>query len=350
MACASVLWSHNKQNMVLKYLAAPIEKVEAGYQFLPMVTLKNILHSSHEERQVPVALLYRCVSLLISGIALRVYSFDDVEYSTLKTKLQKLNEEFMSEGEDKSWFGTITKILKLLELYTQRSEYFVSSTISEARYTIKVMVEALARSEKVESQLDQLDEIEKALQRANNEEAFLHIRKRIERYLHQKEERQSGELLSVGKIEDIANDSPTGLRGRDFSIALVSNILKEQRTCYGVGIRLDCFPVIQSRYGKDAAFDFLNAVAHYLVQALGDTDTLFHWENHCLFLLLDRNIPQDSVAYEVQRLSRLKHEVRIEVNGRPVIFAVPVSTEFMLVDSPMGLKLMVEKLNQFARS
>jgi hypothetical protein len=147
---------------------------------------------------------------------------------------------------------------------------------------------------------------------------------------------------------DKTGESPTGLRRRDKARDAMSRIITEQRCSYGIAIRFDCLPTIQVRYGDEAAQDFLNAIAHSMVQALQHTDALFHWDRGCLFAILDRPMSQDFMVHEVQRLTHVKKEHRIEVGGRSVLFAVPTSTDFFSINSKSNLQALTERVDRFA--
>jgi CheY-like chemotaxis protein len=135
---------------------------------------------------------------------------------------------------------------------------------------------------------------------------------------------------------------PTGLGGPSEARAHLLPLLGADLQCYVVMLRLTVFRTIEQRYGEGAASDYLNIAAQSLMQALRSEDKLFHWGRDVLMAVMRRQLPTPSVRTELVRRTSAVREHVMEVEGRNIMIASPVTfdllpaSQFATVDGLLG--------------
>lgn len=319
---------------------------------------KSPIAESGQVPTVPAELVHRCLGLFMQGVRSHTYSFDNAEYSKFENNFRKLEEQFASAFDTKDLLETLAQIIRVYDLYNEHCARYVASTFEEAKYINKLLLDELLKREFTAEHLAILQEVRQKIERARSMEQLSELRKNLELCLRTPALSLVADSSVVndgmhhfGEVDlqvDKTGESPTGLRRRDKARDAMSRMITEQHSAYGIAIRFDCLPAIQARYGDEAAQDFLNAIAYSMVQALQRSDALFHWDRGCLFALLDRNMSHEFMVHEVQRLTHVKKQLRIEVGGRSVLFAVPTSADFFSITSKSNLQALTERVDQFA--
>jgi FixJ family two-component response regulator len=120
-------------------------------------------------------------------------------------------------------------------------------------------------------------------------------------------------------------ESSTGLGGPSQARAQLLPLIGVDPLCYVVLLRLTAFQTLEARYGEEAAGDYLNSAAQFLVQALRSQDLLFHWGRDVLMAVTRRRIALPALRMEIARLTSANRQHVMEVNGRSVMFASPIT-------------------------
>jgi FixJ family two-component response regulator len=120
-------------------------------------------------------------------------------------------------------------------------------------------------------------------------------------------------------------ESSTGLGGPSQARALLLPLIGVDPLCYVVLLRLTAFQTLETRFGEEAAGDYLNSAAQFLIQALRSQDRLFHWGRDVLMAVTQRRIALPALRMEIARLTAANRQHVMEVNGRSVMFASPIT-------------------------
>lgn len=126
-------------------------------------------------------------------------------------------------------------------------------------------------------------------------------------------------------------EGPTGLGGPSQARGYLSSHFKTDSQCYVVLLKLTALHNLEQRYGQEAASDYLNVTAHFLMQSLRSEDRLFHWGRDVVMAVVRRQISPDALRMEFTRLASAGRDHVMEVNGRTVMIASPISFDLLPV-------------------
>lgn len=125
-------------------------------------------------------------------------------------------------------------------------------------------------------------------------------------------------------------EGPTGLPGPTQARELLVPIFGMDYQCYVVMLKITMLQTIEQRYGEEAAGDYLNLVAQFLMQALRSEDLLFHWGRDVLMAVARRQISLSAMRMEVERMVLpLRDQQVMEVNKKRVMIACPVAVDLL---------------------
>ncbi len=139
-------------------------------------------------------------------------------------------------------------------------------------------------------------------------------------------------------------EGPTGLPGPTQARACLTPHCGVDPQCYVVLFKLPVLQTIEQRYGGEAASDYLNFIAQFLMQSLRSDDLLFHWGWDVLMAVVQRQNSVFSTRLEVARITIACHEYLIEKDGRSIMIANLITNETF---SPVQYKTFDEMVAAF---
>jgi hypothetical protein len=89
--------------------------------------------------------------------------------------------------------------------------------------------------------------------------------------------------------------------------------------------KISMLQTVEQRYGEEAAGDYLNSAAQFLIEALRPDDKLFHWGRDVLMAVVQRIISFGALRMEVDRLTLTSRGQVMEVNGKSIMIACPIA-------------------------
>jgi FixJ family two-component response regulator len=135
----------------------------------------------------------------------------------------------------------------------------------------------------------------------------------------------------TASTEDICQwdnfEGPTGLGGPTQARGYLEPLFAYDNQCYVVPLRLTALQTLEKRYGEEAAGDYLNVAAQFLVQTLRSEDKLFHWDRDVLLAVVRRRVSPDAMRMEIVRLATANREHVMVVKGRTIMVASPITFE-----------------------
>jgi FixJ family two-component response regulator len=126
-------------------------------------------------------------------------------------------------------------------------------------------------------------------------------------------------------------ESPTGLGGPSQARAYLDPQFAIDSPCYVILLKLTALHTLEQRYGEEASNDYLNIAAHLLVQSLRSDDRLFHWDRDVLMAVVQRQVSPAAMRMEIARLTSASREHVMEVNGRSIMIASPITFDLLPV-------------------
>jgi len=126
-------------------------------------------------------------------------------------------------------------------------------------------------------------------------------------------------------------EGPTGLGGPSQARRYLESHFGTDSQCYVVRLKLTALQTLELRYGEEAAGDYLNIAAHFLMQALRSDDRIFHWGRDVLMAVVHRLVARAAVRMEMARLTAASREHLMEVNGRTMMIASLITFDLLQV-------------------
>jgi FixJ family two-component response regulator/GGDEF domain-containing protein len=124
-------------------------------------------------------------------------------------------------------------------------------------------------------------------------------------------------------------EGPTGLPGPTQARNLLVPLFGTDLQCYVVMLKVPMLKTVEQRYGEEAAGDYLNYAAQYLMQSLRSEDLLFHWGRDVLMAVVRRQISPSAMRMEFDRLTVSNREQVMEVNGKRIMVACHITFDLM---------------------
>jgi FixJ family two-component response regulator len=124
-------------------------------------------------------------------------------------------------------------------------------------------------------------------------------------------------------------ESPTGLPGPSQARSLLAPLLRVDLKCYVALFKITMLQTVEQRYGEEAAGDYLNYAAQFLIQGLRPDDRLFHWGRDVLMAVVHRQISLGALRMEMDRLTLCSREYVMQVNGKRIMTACPISFDVL---------------------
>jgi GGDEF domain-containing protein len=100
---------------------------------------------------------------------------------------------------------------------------------------------------------------------------------------------------------------------------------------YVVLLKITMLQTIEQRYGEEAAGDYLNFAAQFLMQSLRPEDRLFHWEKDVLMAVVRRQVTPGSLRMEIDRLMCSSSGCVLDVNGKKIMVTCSIAFDLLPV-------------------
>ncbi len=141
------------------------------------------------------------------------------------------------------------------------------------------------------------------------------------------------------------HQGPTGLPGPTQVRSLLAPLLGVDTLSYVVLFKLSMLQTVEQRYGEEAAGEYLNSAARFLIEALRSDDKLFHWDRDVLMAVVRRNISHGALRMEVDRLTLTSRGQVMNVNGKSIMIACPLAFDLLPVSQFSSLDDMLTVFN-----
>jgi len=120
-------------------------------------------------------------------------------------------------------------------------------------------------------------------------------------------------------------EGPTGLPGPTQARGYLAPLLGVDSQSYVVQLKISTLETLEKRYGEGLASDFLNVTAQFLIQTFQSDDRLFHWGRDVLMAVVRRRLSPAAVRADIARLTSARREHVMNVNGKSIMIASPIT-------------------------
>ena len=141
------------------------------------------------------------------------------------------------------------------------------------------------------------------------------------------------------------NEGPTGLPGPTQARSMLVPLFGVDTLSYVVLFKITMLHTVEQRYGEEAAGEYLNSSAQFLIEALRSDDKLFHWERDVLMAVVKRNISPGALRIEVDRMTLTSRGQVMNVNGKSVMIACPIAFDLLPISQFSTLDEMLTVFN-----
>jgi response regulator RpfG family c-di-GMP phosphodiesterase len=141
------------------------------------------------------------------------------------------------------------------------------------------------------------------------------------------------------------NEGPTGLPGPTQARSMLVPLFGVDTLSYVVLFKITMLHTVEQRYGEEAAGEYLNSSAQFLIEALRSDDKLFHWERDVLMAVVKRNISPGALRIEVDRMTLTSRGQVMNVNGKSVMIACPIAFDLLPISQFSKLDDMLTVFN-----
>jgi FixJ family two-component response regulator len=137
-------------------------------------------------------------------------------------------------------------------------------------------------------------------------------------------------------------DSLTGLPGPSQARTRLAPLFRVDLQAYVVLLKITMLQTIEQRYGEEAAGDYLNFAAQYLMQSLRPEDRLFHWDRDVLMAVVRRQMPLAGLRMEMNRIARSSSGCVLDVNGKKIMTACSIAFDLLPVSQYPSINEMLK--------
>lgn len=313
----------------------------------------EVAAAEHDER------LRRCISLLMEGVRLHTCNEDDAYAPQFNRLMRQLGSQLDSAKEDSEILGVITAAIDGMKNARRESETIVAQTKEESKLLSRFLMTSLVENLKIHKPeaAEIISSLGPEFERAKTPEELRTLREKVEYVFAPEDSRAKSEEpppppvkeWNEAEVEAETADSPTGLRGRAPAKERLKASHSSRSPFYATVFFLEGYGAIAERFGADAAQDCLIAASNYLLQSLGSSDHLFHWDSNALLAIVSREGRFTDVTLEMLRICSARPQQSIRVGQRTVLAAMPIKPLVIAIHEIEDYEDLRQQIDDFAR-
>lgn len=302
--------------------------------------------------------LRRYLALLLEGIRLHTCNEDEAFAPHFNRLIRQLGTQLDVATNESEMLGVITAAIDGMKNAKREGTAVINQCREESkllsRFLMTTLIGTLAPTKPETAGL--IEDLGPEFERAKLPEELKAVREKLE-YIFAPEETKvvkaeeapAEKPWSEEEVEAETADSPTGLRGRAKAKELLTKVHSGGQPCFAAVLFLEGYMAIEERFGADAAQDCQIAASNYLLQSLGGSDQLFHWDRHALLAIVSRECKQSDVALEMLRICSARSQQSIRVGQRTVMAAMPIKPQVIAINEVEEYDDLLQQIDQFAR-
>ena len=269
----------------------------------------------------------RCLTLMVEGAALNMPEIDEGTYKAFRKKVSEDAMQVPDRLPIDDKLAQIQAIVREFESYRKGAEGELKERLKGWRALVSMQLQELL--ERVGLDAGSTDAVPLVAKIAGLEtgEEIQAYRERLKEFLHPAGAEQ-GIPVGASKLKaadrTTENDNAAGLRGGGAAVDRVQRIMEHGGTGFIALFRLGCLETISQRFGTEAVQDSIMAASSFLTANLRSDDTIFHWSDSSLLIVLEGRANEQILAAELQRVVAQNREITVTIEGRTVMLRIPL--------------------------
>ena len=269
------------------------------------------------------------VSQLVEGIVGNVPEIDARAFKILIGNVTKLAPRIADRLADDDRGTYVRAIVSEFEAYRASSEMVLRKRQTEWRALVDKLFRELLASMGMTTGSTEAAQLAGKIASLGTVEDLQGYRNQIEAFLHPLGSDSSGASPYNVADRSTANDNAAGLRGGGSAIEHVQRIIESGSRGYIAVLRLGCLEIIGERFGMDAVQDSIMAISAFLTQNLRSDDSIYHWSDSSLLVVLQGRANEQVLNAELRRISARNRDISVNIDGRSIMLRVPIDYKLL---------------------
>ena len=312
------------------------------------------------ERDLTAA-LRRVVSIVLEGVALNAFPYNQNAFSTFQDSIDRLRRGFDGATSDDAALMLAGQTIRCLEEYGNAAERFTTAQTEQMKKSFDLLTEALVKvsHSSVES-VGNLRTIRTELENVSRMDDISAINRKLQICLVgicQEVERQSQiksdvhtDLEKVAQIENVAGeiDAVTGLAGMQSARQAIRSALQSGVISHVYVFGVERMEAINIRFGFGVGDQILLLFAQQLAQRLPPGDVLFRWRGPCFVAVSQRDGPESTLASDAAKIAGSRLEHTVTVGQREIVLPIVGSWTMLKMSPQSRLEDVLHRVDEFA--
>ena len=268
------------------------------------------------------------VTQLIEGVVTNVPEIDARAFKILLGNVTKLAPRIADRLADDDRGTYVRAIVSEFEAYRASSEMVLRKRQTEWRALVDKLFRELLASLGMSTASTEAAQLAGKIASLGTVEDLQGYRNQIESFLHPLGEAGGSSPYNVAD-RSTANDNAAGLRGGGSAIEHVQRIIEAGSRGYIAIFRLGCLDLIGERFGMDAVQDSIMAISAFLTQNLRSDDSIYHWSDSSLLVVLQGRANEQVLNAELRRIAARNRDISVNIDGRVIMLRVPIDYKLL---------------------
>jgi GGDEF domain-containing protein len=285
-------------------------------------------HSPSPAKGEPAPLVFdRCLTLMVEGAAKNMPVIDEEIYNAFRRKVSEEAMQVTDRLPVNDKMAQIQTIVHEFDSYRKGAEGALKERQSGWRALVYLQLQELLERVCVDPGSAEAAPLVAKIAGLETAEQIQAYRERLKEFLHPSGTEQ-GIPKGVSRLKaadhTAENNNAAGLRGGGAAVEHVKRIMERGGNGFIAIFQLGCLEIISQRFGMEVVLDSLMAVSAFLTANLHSDDTIFHWSDSSLLVVLEGRPSEQILTAELQRIVAQNREISIQVGSHTVMLRIPL--------------------------
>ncbi len=281
-----------------------------------------------------ISSIERTLTLLVEGTALNMPEIDPDSYKLFRGNVSRLALQIPDRLPEEEKLALLRSILHEYELYRDAAETVLKERAAGWRDLVLLLFRDLLAGLDIAIDSPEARELDREILTLASADELRKWHTKVEEFLHPPDAEGQAQGLASLKTADrsTANLNAAGLRGGGSAVEHLKKIMERGGGGFIALVRLSCLEVINQRFGPEAVEDCLMAVSAFLTASLHNDDTIYHWSESSLLVILQGRPSEQILTAELQRIASQNRQSSIKVAGRTIMLRIPLAFELTAIN------------------
>ena len=309
--------------------------------------------------------LERVTAMLLQGIAMHSYKFEDAEYAEFQATVRKLRDQIGTAENEDELFLTAGAAIHALERHNNMVERSIVEQRQETQNIISLMTQALLRT--VNGNVDSvryLAAIGNDFSLASKTNDLRTLKDRLATSLNsicEESKRQQMQLSLLRSditrvaghpdvraiVETAELDPITSLPNAESAAKSIVAAWDSGIEAYLVLFAMERVDSVNVRFGFQAGDEMLQVFSQHVLKSLHTEDQLFRWRGPYFIGLFEKRLTEPQMANEINRIANTRIEHTIRVKDRDVMLPVSASWTMFSLRSAQNVDDLLSRIADF---